>query len=407
MAEEKKNTYSASEQALGYIYQGQYALLKLFSSDEDTSILIEKDDDIEIIESNGIRNLGSLKHRAEGNKITNLSTDFWKSVRIWLNRYVAENTIKSNLRFFLFTTSTVSSDSFQICFTEGYDPDENEEKSISERALEVISKSKAKVITPLRSSLEALTEEELEDFFSRIQILDARIRIDEIPKRIKDVYMKAVQREFRDPVFERLEGWWMEIVINLLVGTRTEPVFGYELSDKLFQISDQFKLDNLPIDYIGKKPDEEVDPENDPRIFVKQLHALGITSNRIKNAILDFYQAFSQRSSWQRENVLLENEIELYENRLVNEWERYRDVIFESLGNEESESTLQSLGRELYNWAELKTDHLRIRDRVTEPYIVRGSYHILANERPNPKVYWHPYFLERMKHLLVTSETKS
>ena len=40
---------------------------------------------------------------------------------------------------------------------------------------------------------------------------------------------------------------------------------------------------------------------------------------------------------------------------------------------------------------------LRIRERVTEPYVVRGAFHILANASPSPRVYWHPRFLERLR----------
>ena len=50
--------------------------------------------------------------------------------------------------------------------------------------------------------------------------------------------------------------------------------------------------------------------------------------------------------------------------------------------------------------AELETDRLRIRERVAEPYVVRGGFHILANARPIPRVYWHPQFLQRLEKLL-------
>jgi hypothetical protein len=41
-----------------------------------------------------------------------------------------------------------------------------------------------------------------------------------------------------------------------------------------------------------------------------------------------------------------------------------------------------------------------IRERVTEPYVVRGAFHILANARPSPRVYWHPRFLRHLGKLL-------
>jgi hypothetical protein len=100
----------------------------------------------------------------------------------------------------------------------------------------------------------------------------------------------------------------------------------------------------------------------------------------------------------------LDGEVDEYEDRLVEEWGRYRDVVFESLEETTAESVMIDWGRALYTWAEMNTDHLRIRDRVSEPYVVRGSFHILANGRPEPRVYWHPLFLDRLRKALLTTE---
>lgn len=250
-----------------------------------------------------------------------------------------------------------------------------------------------------------MNEDEKKDFLDRVFIFDKSPRIEDLPELIIDQHMRTVRREFRQPVFEHLEGWWHDLVIKLLSKKRNSEVFGHEVSDKLSSITDEYKTDNLPINFRGKKPEGKVDPENDPRLFVAQLRDISISPNRIQNAIYDFYRAFEQRSSWARENVLIEGEIIDYEDRLVEEWGRYRDVVFEELDNESAENAMKEAGRELYKWAELNTDHLRIRERVSEAYVVRGSFHILANERPMPRIYWHPRFLERLDQLLIGAPT--
>jgi hypothetical protein len=212
--------------------------------------------------------------------------------------------------------------------------------------------------------------------------------------------MRIIRLEFRQSAFERLEGWWNDLVIKLLTNGRTTEVYGHEISDKLSTINNEYKSDNLPIDFRGKKPDGDVDPENDPRLFVVQLRKIGISPNRIQNAIYDYYRAFSQRSLWARENVLLEGEISEYEDHLIEEWGRYRDVVFEKINDESSEEIMKEAGQELYKWAEFGTDNLRIRQQVSEAYVVRGNFHILANEHPAPRVYWHPLFLERLRYTL-------
>ncbi len=403
MTNSTTDKYSASEQGLGYIYQPRLALLQLLELPEDTAVFLEKDDDLDFVDTNGCKSLASLKHKAAGDRLTDLSLDFWKSVRIWLIRYKRDGRSASNLRFFLFTTSTVSEPSFLQAFLPDRMATSEEAKTLAEQADEVLRRSKSESISDIAKEFNDLTSTEKQDFLVRILILDGSPRIEDIPGSIKERHLRIIRRENRNAVFERLEGWWNDEVIKQLIGSRDEGIFGYEVSDKLNALSEEYKLDNLPITYRGKEPAGEIDTENDPRIFVAQLREIGISSSRIRNAILDYYRAFEQRSEWARENLLVPGEIEGYEDRLIDEWSRYRDVVFEDLDETSAEDVLQRAGKELYKWADQQSgniESLRIRVRVTEPYITRGSFHILADAAPEPTIYWHPRFLDRISIIL-------
>lgn len=393
--------YSASEQGLGYSYQGRLALLKLLQLPEDTAVFLEKDDDLDFIDVDGVKSLASLKHKAIGDRMTDLSTDFWKSVNIWLARYKRDNRAASNLRFFLFTTSQVSPNSFLARLLPDQPITSSDGATLAKLANDALAGSESKLIVPITIAFNELSDNEKEDFLKRILILNNSPRIGDIPAIIRDKYMRSIRREHRESILQRLEGWWNDIVIKQLSGLMTEGIFGYEVSDKLSNFAEEYKGDNLPITFRGKEPDE-IDTEADPRLFVTQLREIGISSNRIRSAILDFYRAYEQRSAWARENLLVSGEVEEYENRLTDEWNRYKDVIFERLNDDSAENALREAGVTLYNWAEFETgkiESLRIRSRVTEPYVLRGSFHILANQ-PEPIVYWHPRFLNRLRELL-------
>lgn len=407
MVEASADQYSAGEQGLGYIYQPRFALLRLLQLPENTSVLIEKDDDLDFIDNDGVKTLASLKHKGVGDRLTDLSTDFWKSVRIWLARYNRDGRSEASLRFFLFSTGAVSDNSFLRRFLSEPPAKNDEVISISQMATDVLSKSEAKLIREIAVDFNKLTDDEKNDFLSRIVIFDGGPRIDDVPAIIKDQHMRSIQRDNRDAIFERIEGWWNDTIVNLLVGKRTEAILGYEISDKLSAFAEEYKSDNLPITFRGKVPAGEIDADSDPRLFVVQLREIGIASNRIRNAILDYYRAFEQRSSWARQNLLISGEMEEYEDRLVDEWSRYRDVVFEELDEGSADSVLLEAGKALYRWADLESGNsgtLRIRERVTEPYVVRGGLHILANGRPLPRVYWHPRFLSRVGQLLGAAE---
>lgn len=403
MTNSASDRYSAGEQGLGYIYQARLALLQLLLLPEDTAVFLEKDDDLDFIDGNDGKSLASLKHKAVGDRLTDLSTDFWKSVNIWLARYKRDGHAASNLRFFLFTTGTVSTESFLTCFLPHQSVASTQAATLAESANAALAKSKSKLIEPIGNMFNQLTDSEKQDFLERILIFDGSPRIDDIPATIKDNCMRSVRREYRPFVFERLEGWWSDAVIKQLTGTSTEGIFGYEISDKLSDFAEEYKVDNLPITFRGKLPTDEIDTETDPRLFVAQLREIGLSSNRIRSAILDYYRAFEQRSAWARENLLVSGEVEEYEDRLADEWNRYKDVVFESVKEDSAEDALREAGATLYTWAEFETgkiESLRIRARVTEPYVLRGSFHILADRTPEPRVYWHPRFLERLSKVL-------
>jgi hypothetical protein len=403
MTDSTTDRYSAGEQGLGYIYQARLALLHLLQLPEDTAVFLEKDDDLDFVDGGGGNSLASLKHKAVGDRLTDLSTDFWKSVNIWLARYKRDGRTASNLRFFLFTTGTVSADSFLNCFLPDQSATSGHAATLAELADAALAKSKSQLIGPIATEFNELNDSEKQDFLERILILDNSPRIGDIPASIKDKQMRSVRREHRAFVFERLEGWWNDAVIKQLTGARTEGIFGYEVSDKLSAFAEEYKMDNLPIAFCGKAPADEIDTETDPRLFVAQLREIGISSNRIRSAILDYYRAFEQRSAWARENLLVSEEVEEYEDRLADEWNRYKDVAFEKLKDDSAEDALREAGATLYHWAEFETakiESLRIRARVTEPYVLRGSFHILADATPEPRVYWHPKFLDRLGKVL-------
>lgn len=395
--------YSAREQGLGYIYQARLALLRLLQMPEDTAVFLEMDDDLDFIDSDGGKSLASLKHKAVGDKLTNLSTDFWKSVNIWLARYKRDGRAASNLRFFLFTTGTVSTNSFLARLLPDQSVDSGDVATLTELANAALADSMSTLIAPIRTAFDELSDLEKQDFLERILILDGSPRIVDIPTIIKDNHMRSIRREYREFVFERVEGWWTDTVIKQLTRARKDGIFGYEVSDKLSNFAEEYKTDNLPITFRAKVPADEIDIEADPRLFVVQLREIGISSSRIRSAILDYYRAFEQRSAWARENLLVSGEVEYYEDRLADEWNRYKDVAFEKLNEDSAEDALREAGTILYNWVEFETgklEYLRIRARVTEPYVLRGSYHILADATPEPRVYWHPRFLDRLAEML-------
>jgi hypothetical protein len=217
MTDSTTDKYSAGEQGLGYIYQARLALLYLLQLPEDTAVFLEKDDDLDFVDRDGGKSLASLKHKAVGDKLTDLSTDFWKSVNIWLARYKRDGRAASNLRFFLFTTGTVSSKSFLNRFLPDQQGVSGDPATLTKLVDAALDKSDSTLIGKIAKVYNELSVSEKHDFLERILILDGSPRIGDIPATIKDKYMRTVRREHRAFVFERLEGWWNDATIKQLL----------------------------------------------------------------------------------------------------------------------------------------------------------------------------------------------
>ena len=99
--------YAAGEQGLGYVYQIRFALAHLMKQDEGQALLIEADDDVELRDVDGKKTLISLKHKQVGETVGTLSTDFWKSVRIWLDRYIRDGNLACDHSYCMATTARV------------------------------------------------------------------------------------------------------------------------------------------------------------------------------------------------------------------------------------------------------------------------------------------------------------
>ncbi len=387
----KTDKYAAGEQGLGYVYQIRFALAHLMRQDDESSfLLIEADDDVQVKDVNGKDKLISLKHKKEGETVGTLSVDFWKSVRIWLDRYKRDGKLACSHAYCMATTARVGPNSMLKHFQADAEP---QPADFAAKLLAELQNSSTELTTEIKASMADLSDTELGDFFSRIVIADCSLRINELEAAVAS-QLKSVIPKFRTDVRERLEGWWFGQAIELIRKKRA-PITSSEVWLMVSSISNQYHDERLPVTFEEDVPPEGVDPLNDSRQFVQQLRSISIDTVGLEMAILDFYRAVSQRSHWARVDVLLGGEMKRFEARLVEEWKRAKSWV--SIKGLSTDAQVLEAGQLLYQWAENESRHLQIRKQVTEDFIRRGSFHILADEKPEPRVYWHPKFLDMLK----------
>ena len=240
----------------------------------------------------------------------------------------------------------------------------------------------------------ALNSDQQRTLLVKVQILDGSPNILDVYKEIANCLRLSTREKYLQAVCRRLEGWWFEVVIKHLSLKPYQTIAFNDLLVTLNDIQEQFYEENLPIDFPEPLDLEEKDAENDQRIFVEQLRLVKTRIKRIQKAISDFYRSSAQRSEWVRDGVLLTRELEQYETWLCDEWERRFEIMQENFSTVPSEEEMQRGGRDLFN--EIERASLHIRSRCRAEYIMRGSYHILADQM---RVGWHTDYSSRLKPL--------
>jgi hypothetical protein len=223
--------YSAGEQGLGYVYQIRFALAHLMKQDESQALLIEADDDVELRDVDGKKTLISLKHKQVGETVGTLSTDFWKSVRIWLDRYIRDGNLACDHSYCMATTARVGPSSLLKYFV---DDAPAKPTNFAKQLVAELKGSRAALSAEIETTFSKLNQSQQDDFLARIVIADSSLRIKELDTAFAPL-LKSVSAKNRVDVRERMEGWWLSVKSRLVINPLVEQFrfFGVPVFQRL------------------------------------------------------------------------------------------------------------------------------------------------------------------------------
>ena len=399
--------FSAADSALGYLYQVRVALLwSLRRARTGTNFLVSLEtlDDVtfESLQATGSKPdelLQTKHHRKSEASLTDASGDLWKSLRVWFEGR-ANNTIPSDAALYLLTTGAAPKDGaawFLRC-----DGARDVEKAL-QRLETVTQTSESEANAPAYKAFLAVTGTARRAILDNVVVLDRAPGVLTIDDDLKAEVHWSAETKHLDAFLQRLEGWWLRRVIKQLAAVpQLGSILSGEIEAEMTELREQFKQDNLPIDddLLQFTLDDATHAAHEGYRFVRQLKLIEAGKRRVAAAIRDFYRAFEQRSRWLREDLLLVGDLSRYEGKLVEEWELVFEAAKDEIDATAAEAAKRKAARSVLAWAERAT--IPIRPGVTEPFVVRGSFHMLADEKP-PRIGWHPDFHDRLAQLLSPS----
>ena len=390
--------HQASEQMLGYLYQVRYALALLLENDNsDCQISIEKFDDVAFSKDDIPIQLIQLKHHIQhqGN-LADASTDMWRTIKVWIDAISETPDILDGTNFLIITTATAPIDSaaFLLKKDSNRNPDTAYQK-LKTVCFSSVNQAHQRYYDAFREA----GEDTVKQLIRQIYIIDCASNIIDVEKDILKHIRYSCIPKHQKMIYERLEGWWFKKAIDALCCDTPVFVNQNQVRSFIVSVSQEYADDNLPIDILDIDDLQESNFSANEKIFHEQLKLICLSNHRMQLALRDYYRAFRQRASWVRNDLLYVNELGQYEQRLIDEWEHAFAAMEETLSetNNATEEEKAKEGRQLFS--DIEKRDIRIRPKCQEAFIMRGSYHILANQL---KIGWHVDFFDRLKQLLNT-----
>lgn len=390
--------FSAADSALGYLYQVRVALLwslRRLKLADDFLVSIETLDDVAFETTGGKPEalLQTKHHRSRVAALTDASADLWKSLRVWFEGHAA-GAIPLGTSLHLLTTGAAPAGSIASHLRAG-----GRDVGAALKALEATAQSSTSAANaPAYAAFLGAAATTRRALIETVVVVDGEPSITDLDADLREEVFWAVERKHSNSFLERLEGWWLRRTLKQLASPGLQDrILAAEIEAQMSDLRDQFKQDSLPIDddLLNFDLDEATHAAHATSTFVRQLELVAAGKKRIAAAVRDYYRAFEQRSRWLRNDLLLVGDLSRYERRLFEEWELVFEAMKDDLGAEAADEAKRKAALLVLQWAERAA--IPIRPSVTEPFVVRGSLHMLADE---VRLGWHPDFRDRLAFIL-------
>lgn len=232
--------FAAGPQALGYLYQFRFALLRALNASDDVRVYLEQLDDVVLDDAGTSIQLLSLKHQCTPAALSNTSPDLWKTLRIWATR-LSDGTISpAETLLTLITTATASEGSAAALLRPGDKRDTRRALALLENTAQT---SKNEDLRKAFAAFNVLDRTQRELLIGMIEVIDRAPDIVDLHTLLGMELAHATRREHRKHLVERLEGWWFDKCVRVLRGAIVPVIPVFEVQDQIRLIAEQFHPD--------------------------------------------------------------------------------------------------------------------------------------------------------------------
>lgn len=389
------NAHDASAQSLGYYYQSLLGLYLLLREEDESSVCIEKFDDISIENSTTKIDVyvQSKCHTTNAGSLYDTSIDLWKTIKCWSDFLSNSPEAVDKTLFLIMTNSTAPLKSAAAYLN----PNSSAQNEAYSRLVNIASMKLPEGNASFYQAFLNLNETIRKKLISHTKVLCDSPDIKELLGKIKKAIRYSVSPKNVDSTMDELIGWWWGKVIDCLLSPTPIFIHHSEL-ENFFSTARRNFEENLPltIDPSSSVSEEKLNKEvGDSHNFFGQLALVKATDRHVQLCMDDFCHAFQQRSYWVRTGLEFDIQLKAYDDELVREWKKQFSRMEDDLnrgGTPPSEEDKINSGLQLLR--SIEDLSIPIDPKRTEKFIMCGSYQMLANSL---RVGWHVDFQKRLE----------
>lgn len=406
----------ATESILGFLFQGQYALLLLWEGEDDDAIALETEDDV-VFEGRGEIVLSQLKHsRGTPPPLTVKNDGLWKAIQNWIRgSFGADGASQDGAppaaaRIYAFVTAAAVAEGSPLHpGVPGADRTAEAETRMVAALLEEAERVRVARAAPRppgtrapyqdrASGCEAflgLAPERRAQLVRNVRVLPGLFPITAVEAKVIGLLSTTVPSRQRSAVAERLMEWWDRQVARALIGHRDRRIVKRELVGKVNDLIREHGPDALPDDFSLRRPAPEDLAEGRGGMIERQIRLVRGGESRIDIALVAWWRARGQRSRWVELDVSIASDLEAFDERLKEAWrQRHGPMCDDCAGLPEDGRCLEGL--EILKWALLHAadEVVPPRPEWRHPFYAQGALQQLANLLD---VGWHPDYPIRLQ----------
>lgn len=393
MGEQERNLNTAPGQMVGYLYQPVRALYWLANGDGATAIGIETEDDITVRNEDGskIREQDKSSIQENGWPYGDTSHALWNTLCIWVKAIKSNEIDIEKTKFFLVTNKTIPEASLVKQISEANDSERI--KKCVERLIEVGNRIK-KTAEVYPKVEEVLRESNL--LYKLVEHINCETFVSSIGDEEKQKITMALHltdREERDNIINSLLGWIIRTVVAQL--NKGEPgwIRRNSFDNQLEAVRDIHRRKRVRASSASKwNVSDKEKKAHGAEIFVKQVEIIGVDDDVANDAVTDFVRFKKEKIRVASEGNITEEEWDNFNENLKRHWNNMRNI-----EKTRGYKTQELMGRAIYHRTIAK-DEKYIGNLETEPYLISGSYHDLAN---GLLVGWHPDYKKKLLKFLT------